>query len=141
MKKYQSRKKANQKKFILDAIGIPSPHIYAILKRYNPRYKRRSDKKVFFIREERDEKLCSIDGEDFFYFQQIKDRFGISPTVFLNQIERKRKHFIEANEISHFVSDLCFEMEKLCDLKKKRDMFEKSDKAKTRGPKANPIKI
>ena len=50
----------------VEAIGIPSPQIYKILKRGDPRYKRRSDKKVFSIQEEKDEKLCSIDGEDFF---------------------------------------------------------------------------
>ena len=65
-----------------EAIGIPSPQIYLILKRNNPRYKRRSDGKVFFIQEEKDEKLCSIDNEDFTSFEQIKERFGISPTVF-----------------------------------------------------------
>ena len=31
------------------SIGVPSPHIYAIIKRDNPRYKRRSDGKVFFL--------------------------------------------------------------------------------------------
>ena len=64
------------------SIGVPSPQIYNIIKRGEPRYKRRSGKKVFFIREETDGKLCSIDGEDFLFFQQIKDKFGISNSFF-----------------------------------------------------------
>ena len=108
------------------SIGVPSPHIYAIIKRDNPRYKRRSDGKVFFfIKEETNGKLCTICGEDFKSFQQIKDRFGISPAVFLNQITRKKHHFNDSNEISHFVSDISPEMEKLIDGQKRMEMNKK----------------
>ena len=81
-------------------------------------------KKVFFIREEKDEKLCSIDGEDFLSFQQIKDCFGISPTIFLNQISRKKTHFLDKNEITHFIENLSPEMEKLSDGQKRLNMNE-----------------
>ena len=81
-------------------------------------------KGVFFIREEKDEKLCSIDGEDFLSFQQIKDKFGISPTIFLNQISRKKKHFLDKDEITHFIKDLSPEIEKIID-GKKMEMNEK----------------
>ena len=107
------------------SIGIPSTQIYGIIKRGEPRYKRRSHKKGFFIREEKDEKLCSIDGEDFLSFQQIKDCFGISPTVFLNQISRKKTHFLDENEITHFIENLSPEMEKIIDGKKRMEMNEK----------------
>ena len=108
------------------SIGIPSTQIYNIIKRGEPRYKRRSDKNVFFIREEKDEKPCSIDGEDFLSFQQIKDCFGISPTVFLNQISRKKTHFLDQDEITHFIKDLSPEMEKIIDAEKRMKMNEKN---------------
>ena len=104
----------------MEASGIPSPQIYLIIKRGNPRYKRRSDGKVFFIQTEKDEKLCSIDNEVFTSFEQIKERFGISPTLFLNQITRKKCHFLDANEISHFAEDLSPEIEKMIDGQKDR---------------------
>ena len=106
-------------------IGISSPNIYHILKRPNPRYRRRSDGNVFFIKEERDEKLCSIDAEDYQSFQQIRNRFGISPTVFLNQISRKQNSFLDQNEISHFVSDFSPEIEKMIDAEKRNQMNKK----------------
>ena len=62
--------------------GISSSNIWKVLKRQNPKFTRKSNGKVFFIQEEKDEKLCSIDGEDFTSFDQIKTRFAISPTVF-----------------------------------------------------------
>ena len=94
------------------ATGIPSSLIW-----------RKSDKKVFFIQEEKNEKLCTIDNEEFTSFQQIKERFGISPTKFLNQILNQ-----DSNEISHFVKDLSPELEKLCDLEKRCFMHEKIEK-------------
>ena len=108
-----------------EANGIQSPQIYLILKRTNPRYKRRSDGKAVFIQEEKDEKLCSIDNEDFTSFGQIKERFGISPTVFLNQISRKKRHFLEKDEITHFVEDPSPEMEKIIDGQKRMEMDQK----------------
>ena len=106
------------------ATGISSSNILKVLKRQNKKFKRKYDGKVFLIQEEKDEKLCSIDGEDFFSFGEIKNRFGISPTVFLNQISRKKKHFLDKDEISHFVKDFSPEMEKLCDLQKIRFVDE-----------------
>ena len=108
------------------SIGIPSTQIYNIIKRGEPRYKRRSDKKVFFIREEKDGKLCSIDGEDFHSFQEIKDKFEISPTIFLNQIARKKTHFLDSNEITHFIKNLSPEMEKIIDAEKRMEMNKKN---------------
>ena len=115
--KFSIQEEGKEKKVFLtfkeaeNETGILSSNNWKILKRKNSKFIRKSDGKVFFFQEEKDEKLCTIDGEEFTSFQQIKERFGISPTVFINQIARKKKHFLDSNEISHFVSDLCFEME------------------------------
>ena len=94
---------------------MKSTYVYQLIKKEKTTYKRK-DGKVFYIYEEK-EKLCSIDGEDFHTFQDIKDKYGISSTVFLNQITRKKKSFLDKNEISHFVSDFSPEFgknDKLC---------------------------
>ena len=83
----------------------------SLLKKENPNYQRK-DGKIFYIQEEK-EKFCSIGGDDFHTFQDIKDKYGISSTVFLNQITRKKKSFLDKNEISHFVSDFSPELEKM----------------------------
>ena len=112
------------------ATGISSPNIWKTLKTKRSKFTRRSDKKVFFFQQEKDEKLCAIDDEEFTSFQQIKKRFRISPTLFVNQIARKKRHFLDSNEISHFVKDLSPELERLCDIKKRCLMYEKVEKNK-----------
>ena len=132
--KFSIQEEGKEKKVFLtfkeaeNATGIPSSLIWKVLKRKNPKFVRKSDKKVFFIKEEKDEKLCLIDNEEFTSFQQIKERFGISPTKFLNQIAKKQKHFLHCHEISHFVKDLSPKMERLCDLQKHSDMNLKVEK-------------
>ena len=106
MKFYNPRRRRKKTTFLTfkDATketGISIFNIWKALKRPNKKFTRKSDGNVFFIQEEKDEKLCSIDGEDLFSFEQIKERFGISPTVFLNQIIKKKKHFLDKDEISH----------------------------------------
>ena len=92
-------------------LGMKSTSVYQFIKKEKSTYKRK-DGKVFNIQEEK-EKFCSIDGEDFHTFQQIKDKYGISSTVFINQITRKKNFFLDENEISHFVSDFSPELEKM----------------------------
>ena len=126
--KFSIQEEGKEKKVFLtfkdanEATGIPSSHIWKILKRDNSKYTRRSDKKVFFIQEERDEKLCMIDGEGITSFQQIQEKFGLTPTKFLNQIARKKKHFIDKDEISHKVEWLSLEIIRIFDLKIHQDM-------------------
>ena len=52
------------------ATGLDSRTIYTTLKREDSRYRRRSDKKVFFIQKERDEKIFIIEGGEITSFQQ-----------------------------------------------------------------------
>ena len=79
--------------------------------------------KSFLIQHEReDEKIFIIDGEEISSFEQIQERFGTTPTKFLNQVTRKKKHFLDKDENQHFVEWFSPEMEKLFDLTKRSDM-------------------
>ena len=107
-------------------IGVRSSTIYNTLKKSNPIYHKKSEGRIFFIREKKDEKLCVIDGEEIQSFHEIKERFGISPTIFLNQISKKKNNFLDRNEISHSVSSFSPELEKIIDSeKKKQEMNQK----------------
>ena len=94
--KFSIQEEGKEKKVFLtfkdanEATGIPSSHIWKILKRDNSKYTRRSDKKVFFIQEERDEKLCMIDGEGITSFQQIQEKFGLTPTNFSIKLQERK---------------------------------------------------
>ena len=50
-----------------------------------------ADKKVFWIREEETEPFIQVDGEDFFTAEEIRETFGLSRTVFFNQLSEERK--------------------------------------------------
>ena len=43
-------------------------------------------------------------GEDFFSADEIQERFGVSRTVFFNQLCKKRTHFLDSQEKSHEVT-------------------------------------
>ena len=79
-------------------IGIPSKVILRVLQTRNPKYVRRSDKSVFWIQEEDTEPFIQIDGIDFFTADEIQQTFGISRTVFFNQLCKKKTHFLDFQE-------------------------------------------
>ena len=56
----------------------------------NPIYHRRSDNKLFEIRKEDPIRLIMIEGEDFFSLEEIQAKFGLSPTIFLNQVKNDK---------------------------------------------------
>ena len=84
--------------------GLPSKVILRVLQSGQIKYARRADKKVFWIREEEESPFIQIDGEDFFTAEEIQERFGLSRTVFFNQLEKKKTHFLDAQEKSHEVT-------------------------------------
>ena len=83
---------------------LPSKVILRVLQSGQQKYVRRSDKKVFWIREEETEPFIQVDGEDFFTAEQIQERFGLSRTVFFNQLQKKKTHFLDSQEKSHDVT-------------------------------------
>ena len=73
--------------------GLPTKTIYRVLRSTNIKYFRRADKKTFYIQEEETEPFIQIDHEDFFTADDIQERFGISRTVFFNQLCKKKNSF------------------------------------------------
>ena len=84
--------------------GLPSKVILRVLQSGQNKYVRRSDKKVFWIREEETEPFIQVDGEDFFTAEEIRETFGLSRTVFFNQLSKKKTHFLDSQEKSHEVT-------------------------------------
>ena len=83
--------------------GIPISNIWRVLKRENKKFKRK-DGKVFFIQEEEtNEPFLQVDGEDIFDYVEL-EKFGISSQCFLNQILKKKKHFLDSEEITHYIT-------------------------------------
>ena len=86
------------------ATGLPSKVILRVLQSGQNKYVRRSDKKVFWIRGEETEPFIQVDGEDFFTAEEIRETFGLSRTVFFNQLQKKKTHFLDSQEKSHEVT-------------------------------------
>ena len=86
------------------ATGIPSKVILRILNSVCPKYVRQADKKVFWIQKEEFEPFIQVDGKDFFTAEEIQETFGISRTVFFNQLQKKKTHFLDSQEKSHEVT-------------------------------------
>ena len=86
------------------ATGLPSKVILRVLQSGQNKYVRRSDKKVFWIREEEEFPFIQVDGEDFFTAEEIRETFGLSRTVFFNQLSKKKTHFLDSQEKSHEVT-------------------------------------
>ena len=84
--------------------GLPSKVILRVLQSGQQKYVRRSDKKVFWIQDEEEFPFIQVDGEDFFTAEQIQERFGLSRTVFFNQLSKKKTHFLDSQEKSHEVT-------------------------------------
>ena len=91
----------------------------------NPIYHRKSDNKLFEIRKEDPIRLIMIEGEDFFSLEEIQAKFGLSPTVFLNQVKNdkfaKRIDWISPELFPGNES----ETEKIDELEILRSQFEK----------------
>ena len=105
--------------------GIPSKTILRVLKSGNIKYFRRADKKTFFIEEEDQTPFIQIDGEDFFTAEEIQERFGLSRTVFFNQLCKKKTHFLDSQEKSHEVTWKSLLLEKLIELKQQNEMEQR----------------
>ena len=84
--------------------GILSKVILRVLQSRKPKYVRRADKKVFWIRDEEESPFIQIDGKDFFTAEEIRETFGLSRTVFFNQLCKKKTHFLDSQEKSHEVT-------------------------------------
>ena len=84
--------------------GLPSKVILRVLQSGQQKYVRRSDKKVFWIRGEETEPFIQVDGQDFFTAEEIQETFGLSRTVFFNQLQKKKTHFLDSQEKSHEVT-------------------------------------
>ena len=73
--------------------GLPSKVILRVLQSGQIKYERRADKTVFWIREEKEAPFIQVDGEYFFTSEEIQERFGLSRTVFFNQLCKKKLIF------------------------------------------------
>ena len=93
--------------------GIPSKVILRVLQSGQQKYVRRSDKKVFWIRDEEQDPFIQIDGKDFFTAEEIRETFGLSRTVFFNQLQKKKTHFLDSQEKSHEVTWVSPKLERL----------------------------
>ena len=105
--------------------GILSKRIAQTLRSGRNKYFRRSDKKTFWIQNEESFPFIQIDGEDFFSADEIQERFGISRTVFFNQLYKKRTHFLDSREKSHEVTWKSDGLEKFLSKLRERDAAEK----------------
>ena len=88
--------------------GISSSTLCRFLKDKFPneenKFTRKSDKKVFFIQVENDDPFIQIDGVDFFPHNHVAEKFGISRTILINQLLKKKDHFLDSAEISHKIT-------------------------------------
>ena len=109
--KFSIQEQGGEKQFFLsfqDAekkTEISSLSIVRIIKSDKDYFRRRSDKKVIFIRKENDEPFIQIDGEDFHSFEEIHERFGLKRQVFYKQLLKKGgKYFIDAQGDIHKIT-------------------------------------
>ena len=105
--------------------GLPSKVILRVLQSGQIKYVRRADKKVFWIREEEEAPFIQIDGKDFFTAEEIQERFGLSRTVFFNQLCKKKTHFLDSQEKSHEITWKSPRLEKFLSKLKEKDTVEK----------------
>ena len=105
--------------------GLPSKVILRVLQSGQIKYVRRPDKKVFWIREEEESPFIQIDGKDFFTAEEIQERFGLSRTVFFNQLCKKKTHFLDSQEKSHEITWKSPRLEKFLSKLKEKDTVEK----------------
>ena len=106
-----------------------------VLKSGRNKYFRRSDKKTFWIQDEDQTPFIQIDGEDFFSVEEIQERFGVSRTVLVNQLMKKKTHFLDSQEKSHEVTWKSDDLEKFLSLMKEAKMVGNVAPATFRGAK------
>ena len=108
--------------------GILSKRIAETLRSGRKKYFRRSDKKNFWIQDEELFSFVKIDGEDFFSAEETQERFGISRTLFFNQLAKKQNHFLDSQEKSHEVTWKSDDLEKFLEFMRsvERPPFRKS---------------
>ena len=128
--KFSIQEQGGEKQFFLsfqDAekkTGISSLTIVRIIKSDKDYFRRRSDKKVIFIRKENDEPFIQIDGEDFHSFEEINARFGLKRQVFYKQLlKRGGKYFIDAQGVIHQISKKSELLENLISDSQKLEML------------------
>ena len=68
------------------ATGLNRQTIRGVLERGNGVYHRKADHKLFHISKEDPILIAKIEGEKFFSLEEIHAKLGLSPTIFLNQI-------------------------------------------------------
>ena len=69
--------------------GLNWSTIENVLSRNSSRYHRKSDQKLFFIKKEPPVKILTVQGKDFFFLEEIRQEFGLSPTKFKNRIKNQ----------------------------------------------------
>ena len=78
--------------------------------------------KNVWIQDEDQTPFIQIDGEDFFSVEEIQERFGVSRTVLVNQLMKKKTHFLDSQEKSHEVTWKSDDLEKFLSLMKETKM-------------------
>ena len=121
--------------------GLTSKNIARVLKSGRKKYFRRSDKKTFWIQNEEITPFIQIDGEDFFSVEEIQERFGVSRTVLVNQLMKKKTHFLDSQEKSHEVTWKSDDLEKFLSLMKEAKMIGNVAPATFRGAKKADKKL
>ena len=121
--------------------GLTSKNIARVLKSGRNKYFRRSDKKTFWIQNEEITPFIQIDGEDFFSVEEIQERFGVSRTVLVNQLMKKKTHFLDSQEKSHEVTWKSDDLEKFLSLMKEAKMVGNVAPATFRGAKKADKKL
>ena len=121
--------------------GLTSKNIARVLKSGRNKYFRRSDKKTFWIQNEEITPFIQIDGEDFFSVEEIQERFGVSRTVLVNQLMKKKTHFLDSQEKSHEVTWKSDDLEKFLSLMKEAKMIGNVAPATFRGAKKADKKL
>ena len=112
--------------------GLPSKVILRVLQSGQQKYVRRSDKKVFWIREEEQSPFIQVDGEDFFTAEEIRETFGLSRTVFFNQLQKKKTHFLDSQEKSHEVTWASPQLQKFLSKLREREVVAKIMRSQAR---------
>ena len=112
--------------------GLPSKVILRVLQSGQQKYVRRADKKVFWIREEEQSPFIQVDGEDFFTAEEIRETFGLSRTVFFNQLQKKKTHFLDSQEKSHEVTWASPRLEKFLSKLREREVVAKLMRSQAR---------
>ena len=144
-KKFFHRLSAAQKE-----TGLHVSIIKMVLERNNSSHHRKSDNKLFFIQKEPPQKILTVEGEDFFSLEEIQEKFGLSPTKFLNQVKNQKfPHEIAwispeifSPESASSSSEKVCEIESLREeMKKLSDRIQKLEKELKEIKESSPEKI